>query len=155
MDLGVRTRLIIYLQPWSESMALAPSISWIFPRPPQNLGFFSSSKIRREIIKIRKTLYWKLVPYIEMTFVSKFHLVWWAITQESSLGRKGRIFGEVRVSINLLSSPTAQCLTWPRQCPTCNLSFQRPPTGQCQVPLDNVCLTVSARCSFTVLAVFC
>jgi hypothetical protein len=32
MNLGARMRLIIYLQPWSESMALAPSISWISPR---------------------------------------------------------------------------------------------------------------------------
>jgi hypothetical protein len=28
-DLGARTSLIIYLQPWNESMALAPLISWI------------------------------------------------------------------------------------------------------------------------------
>jgi hypothetical protein len=31
MDLGVKMSLIIYLQPWSEFMALAPSISWISP----------------------------------------------------------------------------------------------------------------------------
>jgi hypothetical protein len=39
MDLGDRTSLIIYLQPWSESMALAPLIwrislgstkTWVF-----------------------------------------------------------------------------------------------------------------------------
>jgi hypothetical protein len=35
MNLGARMRLIIYLQPWSESMALAPSISWISPRSPK------------------------------------------------------------------------------------------------------------------------
>jgi hypothetical protein len=31
MGLGARTSLIIYLQPGSESMALAPSIWWISP----------------------------------------------------------------------------------------------------------------------------
>jgi hypothetical protein len=30
MDLGAKMSLIIYLQSWSESMSLAPSISWIF-----------------------------------------------------------------------------------------------------------------------------
>jgi hypothetical protein len=29
--LGARMSLIIYLQPWSESMTLTPSISWISP----------------------------------------------------------------------------------------------------------------------------
>jgi hypothetical protein len=31
VELGVRTSLIIYLHPWSESMTLAPSILWISP----------------------------------------------------------------------------------------------------------------------------
>jgi hypothetical protein len=31
MDLGARTSLIIYLHPWSESIALAPLISQISP----------------------------------------------------------------------------------------------------------------------------
>jgi hypothetical protein len=37
IDLGARTSLIIYiyLQPWSISMALAPSISWISRRSPK------------------------------------------------------------------------------------------------------------------------
>jgi hypothetical protein len=47
--LGARTSLIIYLQSWSESMTLAPSIWWISPVFPQNLGSSSSSKIGRDI----------------------------------------------------------------------------------------------------------
>jgi hypothetical protein len=35
MDLGARRSLIIYLQPLSESMALAHLISWISPRSPK------------------------------------------------------------------------------------------------------------------------
>jgi hypothetical protein len=35
VDLGARTSIIIYLQPWSESMALASSISRISPRFPK------------------------------------------------------------------------------------------------------------------------
>jgi hypothetical protein len=45
--------------------------------------------------------------------VSKFHSIWSTIAQESNLGRNGRILGENRV-------------------------FQRPPTGQCPAPPDNV-----------------
>jgi hypothetical protein len=48
MDLGARKNLISYLQPWSESMALASSISWISPLFP---------KTRKEIIKFRKNLF--------------------------------------------------------------------------------------------------
>jgi hypothetical protein len=39
VDLGARMSLIIYLHPWSESMALAPSISWISPRSPKTKVF--------------------------------------------------------------------------------------------------------------------
>jgi hypothetical protein len=35
VDLGATMSLIIYLQPWSESMALASSISMISPRSPK------------------------------------------------------------------------------------------------------------------------
>jgi hypothetical protein len=35
VDLSVRTSLIIYLQSWSESMALAHSIAWISPHSPK------------------------------------------------------------------------------------------------------------------------
>jgi hypothetical protein len=97
MDLGARTNLIIYLQPWSEYMVLTSSISHISPSSPKS-RFFSSSQIRREIIEFAKTLYWELVTCVEVTLVSKVHLIWYPIAQESSLGRKGQILVENRVS---------------------------------------------------------
>jgi hypothetical protein len=30
-----------------------------------------------------------------------------------------------------MSGPIGHCPTWPKQCMTCSLSFQRPPVGQC------------------------
>jgi hypothetical protein len=57
MDMGDRISLIIYLQPWSKSIVLAPSISWISPHPPPKTRFLSSSKIRREIIGFGKNLF--------------------------------------------------------------------------------------------------
>jgi hypothetical protein len=77
---------------------------------PQNLGFLSSSKIEREIVGFRKNLFCELVPCVEVTLVSMFHLIWSTIAQESNLGIKEGILGENRV-------------------------FQRPPIGQCPVPL--------------------
>jgi hypothetical protein len=112
MDLGAGTRLIIYLQPWSESMALALSISWISP-VPLKLSFLSSSKIVMKIVGYEKNLFWELVPCVEVTFVSKFYSICYTIPQESNLGRNGRILGENHV-------------------------FQRHPTGQCSTPPDNV-----------------
>jgi hypothetical protein len=88
-------------------------ISTKFLFVPQKPIFFSSSKIRREIIRFGKTLFWDLVPCVEVTLVSKLHLIWSAIAQESRLGRKGRIFWR-------------------------NCVFQRPPTGQYPAPPDNV-----------------
>jgi hypothetical protein len=38
----------------------------------QNLGFSSSHKIGREILGFRKTLFWELVPCLEVTLVFKF-----------------------------------------------------------------------------------
>jgi hypothetical protein len=38
-NLGARISLIIYLQSWSEPMALAPSISWISPYSPKTYVF--------------------------------------------------------------------------------------------------------------------
>jgi hypothetical protein len=35
VGLGARKNLIIYIQPWSESIALAPSIWWISPESPK------------------------------------------------------------------------------------------------------------------------
>jgi hypothetical protein len=61
--------------------------------------FLSSYKIKSEIVGFgKKKFFWKLVPYVEVTLVSKFHLIWCPIAQESSLGRKGRIMGENHVS---------------------------------------------------------
>jgi hypothetical protein len=71
MVLGDRTSLNIYLQPWSESMALAPSISWISPYSPKS-KFLSSYKIEREIFGFEKKLFSELVPFVEMTLVSNF-----------------------------------------------------------------------------------
>jgi hypothetical protein len=134
MDLGARTNLIIYLQPWSECMVLTSSISQISPSSPKS-RFFSSSQIRREIIEFAKPLYWELVTCVEVTLVSKFHLIWYPIAQESSLGRKGQILVENRVSQR---PPTRQCPIWPRQCLTWVLRFQRPPVRQCLILPYNV-----------------
>jgi hypothetical protein len=53
MGLGTTTSLIIYLQPWSESMALAPSI-WQISPIPLNLDSSSLSKLGREICGFEK-----------------------------------------------------------------------------------------------------
>jgi hypothetical protein len=87
MGLGTTTSLIIYLQPWSESMALAPSIWQIFPIP-LNLDYLSSSKLGREICGFEKKTLWELVSCVEVILVSKFHPIWYLITQESKLRRK-------------------------------------------------------------------
>jgi hypothetical protein len=84
MHLGARMSLIIYLQPWSESMAL-PLQFHGFLRVSPKPRFFRSSKIRREIIRFGGKLFWELVPCVEVTLVSKFHLIWCPIAQESSL----------------------------------------------------------------------
>jgi hypothetical protein len=55
--LGARTNLIIYLQSWSESMTLVPSIWWILSYFSQNLGSSSSSKIGKEIFGFGKKLF--------------------------------------------------------------------------------------------------
>jgi hypothetical protein len=81
MDLGARMSLVIYLQSWSESMALASSISRISPHSPPKPRFFSSSKIKREIVGFGENLFRELVPCVEVTPVSKFHLLWCRIDQ--------------------------------------------------------------------------
>jgi hypothetical protein len=63
----------------------------VAPKP----WFLSSSKIRREI-------FWELVPCIEVILVFKFHPIWCHIAQESSLERKGWILGENCVFGDLL-----------------------------------------------------
>jgi hypothetical protein len=137
MDLGVRMRIIIYLQPWSESMALALQFHVFLLISPKPM-FLSSSKIRREIVECGKNLFWELVPCVEMTLVSKFHLIWCPIAQESSLGRNERILGENRISRDLppdnvwsqrtMSGLTRRMsdLTWT----IFNLQFEFPETSQ-------------------------
>jgi hypothetical protein len=98
MDLGARMSPIFYLQSWSESIALVLSISWISPRPPKP-RFLSSSKIRREIFAFGKKTFWELVPCVEVTLVSKFHLIWYPIAQESSLESKGRISFPIHLNL--------------------------------------------------------
>jgi hypothetical protein len=46
------TSLIIYLQPWSESMTLASSISRISHCSPQNLGFLVHPKSERKSLDL-------------------------------------------------------------------------------------------------------
>jgi hypothetical protein len=76
MGLGARMSLIIYLQLWSESMALAPSIWQISLVSPRNLDSLSSSEIRREIFGFGKTPLWEFVPFVDVTLVSKFQTIW-------------------------------------------------------------------------------
>jgi hypothetical protein len=97
IDLGARKSLIIYLQSWSESMALAPSIRWISPGSPKTY-FFEFIQNQKENFGFGKTLFWKLIPYVEVTLVSKFHPIWCPIAHESRLGRQRRILGKHRVS---------------------------------------------------------
>jgi hypothetical protein len=97
MNLGTRTSLIIYLQYWSESMSLAPLISRISPRSPQNLCFWVHLKSEEKSLDLRKNLFWELVSCAEVILVSKFHSIWSIITQGSNLGRKKQILGENRV----------------------------------------------------------
>jgi hypothetical protein len=80
MGLGARMRLIIYLQPWSESMALAPSIYGFLPFPPRP-KFFEFIQNRKRNLWI-----WKKNPILEL--VSMFHPIWCLVAQESKLRRK-------------------------------------------------------------------
>jgi hypothetical protein len=80
---------------------------------PKNLGFLVHPKLKGKSLDLGKNLFWELVPYVEVTLVSKFHLIWSTIAQESNLGTKGRILRENRV-------------------------FQRPPTGQYPALSNNV-----------------
>jgi hypothetical protein len=64
---------------------------------PQNLGFLVHPKSEGKSLHLGKTLFWEFVPFVEMTLVSKFHLIWCPITQESRLGRNGRILRENHV----------------------------------------------------------
>jgi hypothetical protein len=133
-------------------MTRTPLISWISHHSPKTKVFelIQNQKGNRWIWK--KKLFWKLVPCIEVTLMSKFYSIWSTIPQESNLGRKGQILGENHV-------------------------FQRPPTEQCPAPpdnaqrdpdkvrpsvlssrnpqSDNVQLRLLARCSFTVLTISC
>jgi hypothetical protein len=80
-------------------MALAPLISQISPCFLK-AQFFEFIQNRKGNLWIWENLFWELVPCVEVTFVSKFHPIWRPIVQESSLGRNGRILGEVRIYRN-------------------------------------------------------
>jgi hypothetical protein len=56
--------------------------SWL----PQKFGFSSSSKIGREMLGFGKILYGDIVPFVEVTLVSKFQEIWWIVTQDPLLG---------------------------------------------------------------------
>jgi hypothetical protein len=116
MDFGARTSLIIYLQPWSESMALAHSISWISPRSPKP-WFLSSSKIGWKIIGFGEkpllgtcSLCWG-DPYVQVSF----DLVHYS--SRIKFGKKGADFGRkscfLETSYRIMSGLTRQCPTWP------------------------------------------
>jgi hypothetical protein len=71
MTLGVRMSLIIYFQPWSESIALAPSIWWISPDTPKP-RFLSSSKIGREIFGFGKNNFGNLFLVLRLPLCPSF-----------------------------------------------------------------------------------
>jgi hypothetical protein len=75
---------------------------------PLKRRFLSSSKIGRKIFGFERNLFWKFVPCVEVTLVSKFHPIWYPIAQESSLERNGRILGENHIFIDLLPD-----IVWP------------------------------------------
>jgi hypothetical protein len=74
-------------------MTLTPSISQISPSPPPpKARFLSSSKIRREIVGFGNDLFGELVPFVEVTLVSKFHPIWCS-SSRIKFGKKGVDFG--------------------------------------------------------------
>jgi hypothetical protein len=116
MYLGARMRFIIYLQHWSESMALAPLISLISPCSPQTLVF--------EFIQNRNGNHWIWKkplfrtcslcwgdPFVQVSFDLKHY------SSRIKLGKKGANFGRKsrfsETSYWTMPSPTGQCPTWP------------------------------------------
>jgi hypothetical protein len=85
----------------------------------------NSSKMERKILGHGKNLFWELVPGVEVTLVSKFHLIWSNITQESNFGRKGWILGRKICSRDFLPDfvwPYRTLFENPRHCPTWTFS---------------------------------
>jgi hypothetical protein len=74
---------------------------------PQNIGFLIHPKLKGKALDLGKPL-WGTFSCVEVTLVSKFHLIWSIIAQESNLGRKEQILGENRI---FLRPPTGQCPT--------------------------------------------
>jgi hypothetical protein len=82
-----------------------------------------------------------------MTFVFKFHLIWRPIAHESSLGRKGQILGEVRVSRNpqpdfvrpywTLSNVTWTLFSFPFEFPETSSRTLSSLTGHCPARVFN------------------
>jgi hypothetical protein len=60
MDLGAKTSLIIYLQPWSESMALAPFDFMDFTRFSRNLVLRVHPKSEGKSLHLGKTSFGNL-----------------------------------------------------------------------------------------------
>jgi hypothetical protein len=140
MDLGAGTSLIIYLQPWSESMALAPLISWISPHSPKTQVF--------EFIQNRKENHWiwekPLLgtcslcwsdPCVQVLFNLQYY------SARIKVGKKEVDFGRkscfLETSYQTMSSRTEQCPTWPRKGPTLSFELQKPPIGQCPTETFN------------------
>jgi hypothetical protein len=110
VDLGARTRLIIYLQPWSESMALASSISQISPHCPQNLSFWVHQKSERKSLDLRKP-----------TFGNLFFVLRWPLSPNELINQiwkeRGEFWEKKYVSKdlpedNIWSQRTMSGLTW-------------------------------------------
>jgi hypothetical protein len=70
MGLGARMRLIIYLQPWSESMALAPSIYGFLPFPPRP-KFFEFIQNRKRNLWIWKKTYFRTCVHVSSNLVPR------------------------------------------------------------------------------------
>jgi hypothetical protein len=91
ISLDARTSFIIYLQPQRESMALAHSICR-FPLIPVKPKFFEFIQNRKENIWNWKKPLCEVVPYVEVTLISKFHPIFRLVAQEPKLGRKYSFF---------------------------------------------------------------
>jgi hypothetical protein len=87
MVLGAKTSLIMYLQPWSEFMALNPLIWRISPISSKTKILRVHPKSKEKSLDLGKKPRLELVPCVEVTLVSKFHPIWWHVAQESKVRR--------------------------------------------------------------------
>jgi hypothetical protein len=77
-------------------MALAHSIWWISPVSPKTQVLRVHPKSERKSLNLEKKPHWKLVTYVEVTLVSKFHLFWCLVAQESKL--RSKFLGRLDIS---------------------------------------------------------